>query len=840
LNPVSLGETDDPAAIPYLVEYLSSPNQNDVRLAASGIGKLAEHHRAECNRAIPDLLLALTNPGPQVRQYALKTLSKLDVRERDHLKKINVIAEDNREKDYNRNLARKILSKTRPGSRPFQRESIEQLEDRFCNAADDREILQKIHDELNCRKNSKRNQRLKQKIEAILEGTRHDSGPRPKKAKKKAVAQKKDSKKTPKQSIPASVQPENRSEWEHSQRVVIEFDSTDALLVDAGPGSGKTHVACHRVAQFINDGIDASQILLISFTRAAIKELRERIEEFTNEKSAVSGLKIITLDSFTWEILRGLSDNEPARLLQGYNENIRRFIEMLNKPAPDLRNFLDELEHVIVDEAQDLIADRADLVIRLIEELPNHCGFTVFADPAQSIYGFTSEDEGLNAKGSLTLVDRIQRKEVTGFSNKQLTGNFRTADAGLIELFSGLRQRLLGREQGDKDSWLKLKADIQSMASGTVPAISEQRYEDGIETLVLCRTRAEVLQGSSFLRSNNLPHKIRMSGIEGHIHAWIGRVFSEFPEDTISETQFNELWRKRIGDSAEVSQEEKDPGAAWRLLEDHVWDRGRVSVRRLREVLMRPRPPVDFVVDEKTFPGPVIGTIHSSKGREADHVHLMLPPDSFVDRDDFPPAALAEEERVMFVGATRARRKLFCGEGSQTYSRRLPSSGRVFRRPRGRNSPKLQFEVGLSGDINHDSIISKESGYSVEDLLDLQDWLWMQRVAVLPVYSIYEEPDNELWCEHDGEDIWIGHLSKQLQKDLFQLARRLSKETNTELKPPNKIPFLWMAGVTTRVIPPGVREAACTPYCHSGFMLAPVVTGFPTAGFFPKSNSSAD
>jgi hypothetical protein len=128
----------------------------------------------------------------------------------------------------------------------------------------------------------------------------------------------------------------------------------------------------------------------------------------------------------------------------------------------------------------------------------------------------------------------------------------------------------------------------------------------------------------------------------------------------------------------------------------------------------------------------------------------------------------------------------------------------------------------------------------VEDLLILQNWLWMQRVTVLPAYSIYEKPDNELWCEHDGEDIWIGHLSEQFQRDLYELTTQMSRWSGTAMNPPNKIPFLWMAGVTTRVIPPGVREAACTPYCNSGFMLAPVVTGFPTTRFFPKSNSSAD
>jgi hypothetical protein len=577
---------------------------------------------------------------------------------------------------------------------------------------------------------------------------------------------------------------------------------------------------------------------MISFTRAAIRELRERIESFAENKSTVPGLKIVTLDSFTWEILRGLSDSEPASLLKGYNENIREFIRLLGDPTPDLRNFLEELEHVIVDEAQDLIEDRAELVIRLIQKLPDHCGFTVFADPAQSIYGFTSEEGGSGSRHSLTLVDRIRNGEVEGFLDRKLKGNFRTADPALRKLFAATRKHLLGKNSCDQDSWRVLKTEIEQMSHGTVPRISEQNFTDGIETLILCRTRGEVLLGSSFLRSANVPHKIRMSGIQEIVHPWIGRVVSEFTEDSISRSQFVELWKLRIGCSTAISNVNADPDAAWRLLEAHAWDRKKVSVRRLREILLRSRPPVDFIVDEKFLDGPVIGTIHSSKGREAERIHLMLPPDSFINGDRFTPNEIAEEERVLFVGATRAKTELLCGKGARTYLSHLPSSRRGFRRPRN-NRTSLQIEIGLRGDIDYDSMISEESGLSVDDVVGIQEFLWEQRARLRSVYSTYEKPENELWCEHNDTDHWIGNLSTDLQKELYLLAEKITEINGTRMNPPQKIPFLWMTGATTRIIPPEVRDTACSPYRESGFMLAPVVTGFPTVRFFPPHDTDA-
>ncbi len=234
---------------------------------------------------------------------------------------------------------------------------------------------------------------------------------------------------------------------------------------------------------------------------------------------------------------------------------------------------------------------------------------------------------------------------------------------------------------------------------------------------------------------------------------------------------------------------------------------------------------MDFLVDERDLPGPIVGTIHASKGREAAEVRLMLPSDKYVDRE-MAAAVLAEEERVLFVGATRARERRLVGSGMRTYAKHL-QSGRVFRATKaGVNSDKRQVEIGLQGDVSAAGMVS--APLSQTEAEKLQEWLWVNRSAMNGLESRYQHDDGAsfLYNGPDTTAMRIGRMSQTLCHDLFAIAREIGCN-----RPGGTIKNLRMVGVSTAVIGEADRDAAHPPWKRSAFALVPVITGFPVVFF---------
>ena len=111
------------------------------------------------------------------------------------------------------------------------------------------------------------------------------------------------------------------TKWTNEQLEAINKEGTN-IIVSAGAGSGKTAVLTQRVLRKLKSGVGINELLILTFTKAAATEMKERIRKnIKKEPSLISELDkidsadITTFDSFALSIVRryhyllGISSN---------------------------------------------------------------------------------------------------------------------------------------------------------------------------------------------------------------------------------------------------------------------------------------------------------------------------------------------------------------------------------------------------------------------------------------------------------------------------------------------------------------------------------------------------
>ena len=97
--------------------------------------------------------------------------------------------------------------------------------------------------------------------------------------------------------------------WTEEQELAIQKSGMN-IIVSAGAGSGKTAVLTERVIRKLKAGIDVNELLILTFTNAAAKEMKERIrsaikkEGLTNQLLKIDSSFITTFDSFALSVVK--------------------------------------------------------------------------------------------------------------------------------------------------------------------------------------------------------------------------------------------------------------------------------------------------------------------------------------------------------------------------------------------------------------------------------------------------------------------------------------------------------------------------------------------------------
>ena len=556
-----------------------------------------------------------------------------------------------------------------------------------------------------------------------------------------------------------------------------------------------------------------------------MREIRDRIAAYLEDASAAYAVKIATLDSHAWTIHSGF--DEEARILGTYEENIERVLDLVRQDE-NVGEYLETVEHLVVDEAQDIVGIRADLVVEIIRKLSPPCGVTIFADEAQAIYGFADDREVREGQaGEPPLPEKIRRGAADAFRECELTEVHRTGSPQLLTIFSDTRRKVLTAAGENGDKLAEIKDEVIRLAHGEAPNVDDAALAELEDAFILYRRRCDVLLTTSMLTQNGIPHRVRMSGLPVCLAPWIGAALAEHTDADLSRDRFMALWTDRVHGTSLATFDSDD---AWAHL---VRIAGRtqtvVEMRLLRQRLGRKQLPAELCHAELGLHGPIVGTIHASKGREADTVHLMLPHASSenIDQD--------EEARVVFVGATRGRSRLLIGRGYRQFAGRVEASGRAYCLHTRNDQPRAQVEIGHDGDIGAEGLAGRSFFANPVAVRAAQSRI---RSFADETVSLVAESDRDAdfayRLKEDGQGQCLAVLSQAVNYDLFTVADAVQRKLGGgRRRPPDTIRHLHVRGVRTIVLPPDAPEGETLheSWRSSGIMLAPLVLDYSTAYF---------
>lgn len=422
------------------------------------------------------------------------------------------------------------------------------------------------------------------------------------------------------------------------QAAIVSLPVEARALVSSAAGTGKTHTLAGRLTWLVEgEGLSAGdEILVLSFSRAAVAELRRRISGLVGDARYVG---VATFDSFATRILAQVKPDD-SWLGLDYEARISAAAALLSgEQVPDEVRLV---RHVLVDEIQDLVGSRAQLVIALLKRA--RAGFTLFGDPAQAIYGHQADRDGADPADS-ELFGWVRGHFAPDLVEVQLTRDYRAVTAQTRNVARvGVSLRGPMPDHGAVSH--ELRTILLGLQVVVLPASRRMLIrEDGQTNALLTRTNGEALMLSRALFEAGIPHRYQRRGEDKAAPAWLGTLVAGLADTCVTQA----MLAPRLERAAAALS--TDEGALYGLLRTLGSGRGQeIDLRLIADRIREENLPevLNAVVSSRT----VVSTIHRAKGLEFDRVLLT----GLADRD---AGDVGDENRVLYVALSRARREIF-------------------------------------------------------------------------------------------------------------------------------------------------------------------------------------
>lgn len=206
--------------------------------------------------------------------------------------------------------------------------------------------------------------------------------------------------------------PRDRPALDELQRAAAEHEGSP-LLVEAGPGTGKTQTLIARIEFLIGKGVPPSSILALTFSRKAAREIRERVA--LTMPAAAAEIWAGTFHAFGLEILRKFGPAEGAadalRFLD--QDDVLAVLEE-DLPLLDLRLLQSELRYIMraISRAKDEVVspeDYAAAARRMAAEAQSEADKRRAAESVEAARVYRHYEQRLRREGMIDFADLINR-----------------------------------------------------------------------------------------------------------------------------------------------------------------------------------------------------------------------------------------------------------------------------------------------------------------------------------------------------------------------------------------------------------------------------------------------
>lgn len=472
------------------------------------------------------------------------------------------------------------------------------------------------------------------------------------------------------------------------QSKVFEDKTNRAIMVLAGPGSGKTKTLVHKIASLITlENHKPDHFLMLTHGRAAAAEFRNRLVKLIG--GLAYEVDIMTFHAYALQLIgKRISDqNRLDQAIELATQGIERGeIEIPFKTM------------LILDEYQDVSLKTYRFITTLFKKMEANRRIIAVGDDDQCINNFDGDDRAEVAfmkAFEYEFNDGVTAEEEDensgNFARYSLLNNYRSK-SNIVTLANAFAKTIPERLKHDdliaNDSE---KGFIQivnyPLNTSMIPNIAHLVENDPSENIaILCRTNQAVLTMYSILKAKGINVKY-LTAKDG------------FRLGQLVELQdFLESWKQSSFEEASKWLNERYATSANLPLAQKVIERfvnetnvENSSSEYLSTAFEEYLYDIEFEEFESTKAKVIVSTMHKAKGKEFDSVYVMVE-NNFI-HDDY-------QRRLLYVAITRAKENLYihtqdrCFKSFETLANDISTIHQIHEEP---NS--IVFTMGL-GDLS--------------------------------------------------------------------------------------------------------------------------------------------